>query len=233
MNQPLVFQDVTFNAVDRAGQPWLRYQEIADAFGYSAPRTLNELYNGHKDEFTSTMTAVVELDTAGGKQPVRIFSLRGAHLLGMFARTERAKEFRRWVLNVLENMKQVGPVMLPAADRHIDRDTELAIKQRAKVLADSFYAFYCISMRQQIREGALAASAVASWMPTGSHPAGFGFSGEKHSRWFVYYDEHGLPHVQRMKIGEVMIEWADYKAMHDAISAFRRRYEPPMGLPFN
>jgi hypothetical protein len=35
---------------------------------------------------------------------VRIFSLRGAHLLGMFARTARAAEFRRWVLDILEGV---------------------------------------------------------------------------------------------------------------------------------
>ena len=36
------------------------------------------------------MTALVELDTAGGRQQVRIFSLRGAHLLVMLSRTARA-----------------------------------------------------------------------------------------------------------------------------------------------
>lgn len=35
-------------------------------------------------------------------QKIRVFSLRGAHLLGMFARSERAKQFRRWVLDLIE-----------------------------------------------------------------------------------------------------------------------------------
>lgn len=48
------------------------------------------------------MTALVELETAGGKQQVRIFSLRGCHLIGMLARTAIAKQFRAWVLDVLE-----------------------------------------------------------------------------------------------------------------------------------
>jgi hypothetical protein len=47
------------------------------------------------------MTAVIRLQTAGAMLDVRIFSLRGCHLLGMFTRTDRAKEFRRWVLDVL------------------------------------------------------------------------------------------------------------------------------------
>ena len=49
------------------------------------------------------MTQLVEIQTAGGLQQVRVFSLRGAHLLGMLARTEKAKEFRRWVLDVIES----------------------------------------------------------------------------------------------------------------------------------
>ncbi|OOC12774.1 hypothetical protein BM451_14785 [Dickeya dadantii] len=32
---------------------------------------------------------------------IRIFSLRGAHPLAMFARTPVAKESRRWVLDIL------------------------------------------------------------------------------------------------------------------------------------
>ena len=86
---PLVFQDVTFSVIDRAGELWLRYPQIADAFGYSSARRVNDLYNSNKEEFTSEMTTVIDLDTAGGRQPVRIFSLRGAHLLGMFAQFER------------------------------------------------------------------------------------------------------------------------------------------------
>ena len=48
------------------------------------------------------MTQVMSLPTAGGVQQVRVFSLRGAHLLGMLANTDKAKAFRRWVLDVLD-----------------------------------------------------------------------------------------------------------------------------------
>ncbi len=52
------------------------------------------------------MTALIELDTSGGKQKVRIFSLRGCHLLAMFARTAIAKQFRKWVLDILDQLPQ-------------------------------------------------------------------------------------------------------------------------------
>lgn len=49
------------------------------------------------------MTASVKLtDPNGNMQDTRIFSLRGAHLLAMFARTDKAKEFRVWVLDLIE-----------------------------------------------------------------------------------------------------------------------------------
>ena len=54
------------------------------------------------------MTAMVKMQTRGGEQEVRVFSLRGAHLLGMFARTERAKRFRRQVLDVLDHELHQG-----------------------------------------------------------------------------------------------------------------------------
>lgn len=61
--------------------------------GYAQPDAhMTRLYQKHAAEFTEHMTAVVKLTTPGGAQDVRIFSLRGAHLLGMFARTERAAE---------------------------------------------------------------------------------------------------------------------------------------------
>ena len=40
----------------------------------------------------------------------RIFSLRGCHLLAMFARTPVAKAFRRWVLDVIEQYGDRVPV---------------------------------------------------------------------------------------------------------------------------
>lgn len=99
----LTFQDTAFEIVDWQGQPWLRAYQIGSALGYKAPDVnIAQIYSRNADEFTPQMTEVIDLPTAGGVQPVRIFSLRGAHLLGMLARTPRAAEFRHWVLDVLE-----------------------------------------------------------------------------------------------------------------------------------
>lgn len=99
----LTFQDTTLDIVDQDGQPWLRGYQIGTALALSSPaQAIHKLHARNAAEFTDEMTQVVDLPTAGGVQPVRIFSLRGAHLLGMLARTDRAAEFRRWVLDVLE-----------------------------------------------------------------------------------------------------------------------------------
>lgn len=109
----LVFDDTVFTVVDRDGQPWLRGLEIASALGYSRATKISELYARNADEFDGTMTALVKVPDlhphiggAGQMREVRIFSLRGAHLLGMFASTPPAKRFRRWVLDVLEGKAQ-------------------------------------------------------------------------------------------------------------------------------
>ena len=107
----LSFKDTDFQITDINGQPWLRGYQIGNALEYSdGAVAIAKLYDRNADEFTDSMTQVIELPTAGGKQQVRVFSLRGCHLLGMLARTKVAKEFRHWVLDVLEETLLNGKV---------------------------------------------------------------------------------------------------------------------------
>ena len=104
MTTQLAFHNTHFDIVDRNGQPWLRSPQIAEALGYSQANRVSDVYQRHADEFTDSMTAVIKLPSSGGEQDTRIFSLRGAHLLAMLSRTKVAKEFRRWVLDVLDSL---------------------------------------------------------------------------------------------------------------------------------
>ena len=107
------FHRTSLHIVRRAGEVWLRAPQIGGALGYrDAASRISKLYQQHAAEFTDRMTQLIKLPTAGGEQEVRVFSLRGAHLLAMFARTERAAEFRRWVLDVLDG--QAAPAAVPA-----------------------------------------------------------------------------------------------------------------------
>jgi len=99
----LQFHSTQFDVIDRNNQHWLRVNQIGLALGYKNPElSVNKLYRANSDEFTSSMTSLVELETKGGKQQVRVFSLRGCHLLAMFSRTKVAKDFRQWVLDILD-----------------------------------------------------------------------------------------------------------------------------------
>lgn len=101
----LKFENTTFDVVDCGGESWLRSPQIGDALGYAKGRiSIDKIYKANADEFTEQMTALVSLPSAGGMQETRIFSLRGCHLLAMLARTEKAKAFRRWVLDILDGM---------------------------------------------------------------------------------------------------------------------------------
>lgn len=113
MTTALTFNDVQFDVIPQNSQPWVRGSQIATALRYSSVQRVIELYTRHADEFTPAMTAVVTLPTEGGPQETRIFSLRGCHLLAMFARTPVAKQFRRWVLDVLDRLALEEQAALP------------------------------------------------------------------------------------------------------------------------
>ncbi|HBT0133029.1 TPA: ORF6N domain-containing protein [Klebsiella pneumoniae] len=110
MTNQLTFHDHHFSAINRNNQIWLSSKDIALSLGYAKTNAITKIYNQNQDEFSSGMTDVVEVPNSGTsgnlKARSRIFSLRGAHLIAMFARTQLAKEFRKWVLDILD--KEVG-----------------------------------------------------------------------------------------------------------------------------
>lgn len=109
----LNFQGTVVKPVVRDNEVWLRISQIEDMLGYATKgAALMKLFTSHADEFTASMTRLMKLSTPGGKQTLRVFSLRGAHLLAMFARTPVAKLFRKWVLDILD-----AEVAKPARDR--------------------------------------------------------------------------------------------------------------------
>lgn len=140
--QSLTFHNTQFDIIDHNDQPWLKASQIGLALGYADGKAIQRIYARHKDEFTDAMTGVVKLTTPSGEQETRIFSLRGAHLLAMFARTKVAKEFRHWVLDVLEGEAEAPspakakrkPKALPGA---LSVDQQDAIKAMVKARAEA------------------------------------------------------------------------------------------------
>jgi prophage antirepressor-like protein len=145
-NTALTFQSTTFDVVDRNGQPWLTGLQVASALGYADEKSISRIYTRHSDEFTDAMTGVVNLTTPSGEQETRIFSPRGCHALGMFARTKVAKAFRVWVLDVLEGKAapadrdatfQPGDHLAKARRQFLDAVSQLPEKQFCKLTADA------------------------------------------------------------------------------------------------
>ncbi|VTU08537.1 Uncharacterized phage-encoded protein [Actinobacillus indolicus] len=129
----LTFQNTTLSVINKNNHSFLTSNDLGTALGYSKPlQSVTNLYNSNADEFTAEMTALIELQTAGGKQQVRVFSLRGAHLIAMFARTKVAKEFRKWVLDILDreisqNEQQIAPLTItPEQQRAIQEAVQQA-----------------------------------------------------------------------------------------------------------
>ena len=102
----LSFNDVNFSPVQHDGQIWLSASELANALGYARSDAVSKIYDRNADEFTPSMTTTVNLGVVRRTGTVemgnRIFSLRGCHLVAMLSRTAIAKQFRKWVLDILD-----------------------------------------------------------------------------------------------------------------------------------
>lgn len=133
----LTFNEVNFNPVlQNDNQIWLTSSELSKALGYADNRSVSKIFQRNESEFTAKMTTVVKLTTNGinnSKRQIdtRIFSLRGCHLIAMFARTKVAQDFRKWVLDILD--KEVGQPVLTK----IDNQQELSSVADRKPLVES------------------------------------------------------------------------------------------------
>lgn len=98
----LSFNEVNFSPVEQNGQIWIASRELGQALGYSREDAVNKIFERNSDEFTVSMARNVKLTLQGQAREVRVFSLRGCHLIAMLSRTAIAKQFRKWVLDVLD-----------------------------------------------------------------------------------------------------------------------------------
>ena len=132
MTQALTFNDITLTPISHQNSLWIRAVELAKALGFKREDQAAKIYRAHADEFTPDMAQLVEItDNADSAFPVKslIFSLRGCHLVAMFARTPVAKAFRRWVLDVLDRLES-----RPAEDRQL---LTPALRAELKAIVDA------------------------------------------------------------------------------------------------
>ena len=149
MSQSLCFNDFTFSPVIHDNQPWIPARQLANALGYKDERSVHKIYERNKDEFSSMMSTVVNLTTGVMELPTRIFSLRGCHLLAMFARTPVAKAFRRWVLDVIEQYGDRVPIAEPVTLN--DELISAAERAELKLIVDAKLSTYPAAVQGKAR----------------------------------------------------------------------------------
>lgn len=107
MATQLTFKSHVLEAIEHDGKSWFTATTLAIALEYSRGDKITQIYNRNADEFTPCMSINLKLRFNGlnnslREKAVRVFSLRGAHLIAMFASTPVAKEFRKWVLDLID-----------------------------------------------------------------------------------------------------------------------------------
>lgn len=145
----LAFNDVQFDVIPRDGQPWVTSRQLAQALGYKDENSVRKIYERNKDEFSPMMTATVNMTVGLTEVIVRIFSMRGCHLIGMFARTPVAKAFRKWVLDVIEQYGDRVPVAEPVTLN----DELISASERAelKLIVDAKLSTYPAAVQGKAR----------------------------------------------------------------------------------
>lgn len=120
MTTQLTFQAVTLKPISHNNQTYISAMDLARALQYADASSIVRIFSRNEDEFTADMSDTVKLTVSGNLETTsRIFSLRGCHLIAMFARTPVAKEFRKWVLDILdkENLSQKLPQKQPLEEQ--------------------------------------------------------------------------------------------------------------------
>ena len=98
MNMQVVeFNHQNIELISKNNQLYMSGAQIGRVIELSQNDGVAKIYGRHKSEFTDEMTITIRQ----GRSTVRLFNREGAWLIGMFARTPKAAEFRKWVLKVL------------------------------------------------------------------------------------------------------------------------------------
>lgn len=118
------FQGFVFNPVAEGGSVWFTSTELAKSLGYKKTDAISQIYARNADEFSESMSLTLNMRVNGinnslRNKSVRVYSLRGAHLVAMFATTAKAKEFRRWVLDILDHEVVNSPIVKQFSDKEL------------------------------------------------------------------------------------------------------------------
>ncbi|WP_440864438.1 BRO-N domain-containing protein [Symbiopectobacterium purcellii] len=127
----LMFRNTVLETIAHNGQIWFTSAELAKALEYKKADAITQIYTRNVDEFSPCMTETLNLSVSIKSntydnllRKIRIFSLRGAHLIAMFANTRIAKEFRKWVLDILDKETSIPQYKPEAAELFSSHDID-------------------------------------------------------------------------------------------------------------
>lgn len=103
MTNIIKFQDQNIEIITVNGESYLNGNQIGSCLELAFPaKAVAKIYRKHKKEFMPEMSIAVEMPTTTGNKLTRLYSLRGAALIAMYAQTPVAAQFRAFILDVLE-----------------------------------------------------------------------------------------------------------------------------------
>ena len=142
MNNIVKFNNHNIELIRYNGQDYMTLSQIASALEYNNSSSINDILSRNQSEFDEEMTCLIK----HGRTRQRIFNREGAWLIGMFARTPKAAEFRKWVLKVLgavsDGQLQPAPVDMKAIGGVVKKCAAVAVRDELKaVIHDEFEYF--------------------------------------------------------------------------------------------
>ena len=162
MSNQLTFQNTQLSITNRNGQIWLSSKELAKALSYADTKAVTRIYNQYSDEFTSSMSTVVDSTTVrNAPYKERFFSLRGAHLIAMFSRTEIAKDFRKWVLDILDKecgIAKIDNYITHSQEQELIREINRCverIKEHCELISERLCEKFNINLRSELKANQL------------------------------------------------------------------------------
>ena len=111
MNELQIFNSEEFGdirTVTIENEPWFVGKDVAEALGYSEPRSAVSKKIDEADR------GVAEMETPSGKQNMTIINESGLYALIFGSKLESAKRFKRWVTSeVLPAIRKTGSYQMP------------------------------------------------------------------------------------------------------------------------
>ncbi|MFX1478321.1 MAG: Bro-N domain-containing protein [Promethearchaeota archaeon] len=105
---PEKFNKKEIEIIKKGNEIWMTAETIGVGLEYKNPRkSIMNLYYSHKDELEE-FTSVIESMTEAGTRQTTIFNEQGIYLLIMFSNQPLAKDFRRWIIGVIKDIRQKG-----------------------------------------------------------------------------------------------------------------------------